>query len=259
MRIGILGCGNIGTFLLEQLNRTNDKAEIVAVYSRNYDKAKKVAASYRTRAYRTIDSFLEANLDLVVEVATIEAVQQTALTILNDKIPLILSSIGALSDQSFLESLKDACYKSQVHLYIPSGAIGGLDILQSANVLKGLKEVQLTTRKPADSLIDGVEMAEEKLVFYGKAKDAIAKFPRNMNVAIALSLAGIGVERTIVKIVADPKIDKNNHTIEASGDFGNFSLMVSNEAMPNNPKTSYLAALSILSSIKEQSNRLKII
>lgn len=80
-----------------------------------------------------------------------------------------------------------------------------------------------------------------------------------MNVAIAISLAGIGVERTSVQLIADPNIENNIHTIKAQGDFGEFQMEVINEAMPQNPKTSYLAALSVLSSIKEQNRRIKIV
>lgn len=98
----------------------------------------------------------------------------------------------------------------------------------------------------------------EQEIFSGSAKEAIQLFPRNMNIAIAVSLAGIGSERTSVKVIADPQIEKNMHTIFAQGTFGEFTFEVVNEAMTENPKTSYLAALSVLASIQEQSSRLKI-
>lgn len=259
MRIGMLGCGNIGRFLLASLNNGKSREKIVAIHSRNYEKTKQIASQYDAEAYESFDDFLEADLDLVVEVATIELVEQTALQVLEKGLPLIVSSIGAFSDPSLLQAIKRMSEKKETNIYIPSGAVGGLDILQSSNVLKGLQSVQLTTRKPAYSLTGAEKITEELVVFEGKAKDAIAKYPRNMNVAIAISLAGIGTENTKVRLIADPQLEKNMHTIEAEGDFGTFSIEVSNQAMPENPKTSYLAALSVLSSVKEQNRRMKIV
>lgn len=260
MRIGMLGCGNIGTFLLEKVNKesyiTNGK--IVAVHSRNSEKTARIAGKYGAVAYETVDELLESELDLVVEVATIELVKEEALSVLKKGIPLIISSIGVFADENFLSQVKDTCQKNATHVYIPSGAVGGLDILQSAHALGGLKNVQVITRKPPVALSNAEEIITEKEIFSGSAKEAIQLFPRNMNIAIAVSLAGIGSERTEVKIIADPQIEKNMHTIQAKGTFGEFTFEVVNEAMLNNPKTSYLAALSVLASIQEQSGRLKI-
>lgn len=259
MRIGMLGCGNIGTFLLQKLNETDTTEKIVAIHSRNYEKTTAIAQKYNAQSYETIESFVEADLDLVIEVATIEVVKNTAISILKNDIPLIVSSIGAFSDDYFLKQVKQTSAQYNTNIYIPSGAVGGLDILQSANVLNGLQSVQLTTRKPAHSLQGAEEISAEKVVFEGPAKEAIALYPRNMNVAIAISLAGIGSKKTTVQLIADPNVEKNIHTIVAHGDFGHCSIEVSNEAMPQNLKTSYLAALSVLSSVKEQSRRLKIL
>lgn len=259
MRIGMLGCGNIGTFLLQKLNKTNATEKIVAIHSRNYKKTTAIAEKFGAQSYATIEGFVEANLDLVIEVATIEVVKNTALKVLKNDIPLIVSSIGAFSDIEFLNEVKRTSAQHNVNVYIPSGAVGGLDVLQSANVLHGLQSVQLTTRKPAHSLQGAENITTEKIVFEGPAKEAIDLYPRNMNVAIGISLAGIGPVNTTVRLIADPHVEKNIHTIVAYGDFGQFSIEVSNEAMPQNPKTSYLAALSVLSSVKEQSRRIKIL
>jgi len=259
MRIGMLGCGNIGRFLLQSLNQEGSKEKIVAIHSRNYEKTTKIAESYGAKSYASLESFLEADLDLVVEVATIEVVHASALTVLEKRLPLIVSSIGAFSERKFLQAVQEKCTNCETEVYIPSGAVGGLDLIQSANVLGGLESVQLMTRKPAHSLQGAENIVKEKVVFEGTAHEAIMLYPRNMNVAIAISLAGIGAERTTVQLIADPSIEKNIHTITARGDFGEFSLEVNNEAMPGNPKTSYLAALSVLSSVKEESRRIKIL
>lgn len=260
VRIGILGCGNIGSFLLEKINKEKHASgKIVAVYSRSKEKTNKIATNYNSKAYDTLEEFLAADLDLVVEVATIELIQEVALKVIEKSIPLIVSSIGVFSDELFLQEMKKACETYNTQIFIPSGAVGSLDALKSAKALNNLEKVKLTTRKPADSLQAAKKLTEEKVVFSGKAKQAIERFPRNMNVAIAISLAGIGSENTEVELIADPKVSKNIHNIEAKGDFGELSFTVINEAMPDNPKTSYLAALSVLSSIKDYSNRLQII
>lgn len=259
MRIGMLGCGNIGTFLLQKLNESNATEKIVAIHSRNYEKTTMIAEKYDAKSYKTIEAFVQADLDLIVEVATIEVVKDTAINILKNGIPLIVSSIGAFSEGKFLQQVKRTSAQYKTNVFIPSGAVGGLDLLQSANILNGLQSVQLTTRKPAHSLQGAENITASKVVFEGSAKEAVELYPRNMNVAIAISLAGIGSEKTIVRLIADQNVEKNIHTITAHGDFGELSLEVSNEAMPQNPKTSYLAALSVLSSVKEQSRRLKIL
>lgn len=258
MKIGMLGCGTIGTFLLETLNKSNRNEKIVAIYSRNYEKTKEIATQYNATSYKTVEELLKSDLDLLVEVATIEVVKQYALQVIDHGIPLIVSSIGAFSDEDFWQQLKEKSEEKLTKVYIPSGAVGGLDLLQSAKVIGGLKSVTLTTRKPAHSLQGAEEVTEERILFEGKAKDVIARYPRNMNVAIALSLAGIGTEKTKVRLIADPQVKRNVHTIEANGEFGSFSSQVENEPMPDNPKTSYLAALSVLSSITAQSDRVQI-
>src|SRR5699024_10620999 len=131
-------------------------------------------------------------------------------------------------------------------IYLPSGAIGGLDLLQHAQALDGLHNVSLTTRKPAHTLSEK-SITEEKVVFQGTAEQAIQQFPKNINVAIVLSLATIGIEQTKVSIIADPEAENNEHRIDATGEFGTMSLTVTNEPLPTNPNTSYLAALSLFS------------
>lgn len=260
MRIGILGCGNIGKFLLKTINKDMklNNGKIVSIYSRNKEKTEEIAAKYDAKSFEDIESFLDSKLDLIVEAATIELVEEVALRIIHKKIDLIVSSIGVFSDESFLTKVKEACFKNDVNIYIPSGAIGGLDILKSSSSLGGLETVQVVTRKPPKALTSSETIMTKQKVFSGSASEAIKLFPRNMNIAIAVSLAGIGPYRTQVKIIADPSIEKNKHSIYAKGSFGEFNLNVVNEAMPCNPKTSYLAALSVFSSIKHQHSRLKV-
>lgn len=199
-----------------------------------------------------MESFLRSPTDIVVEAATVEAAKKWAEIVLLKGKDLLLSSVGALADGAFYEKITRIARQNEANVYLPSGAIGGIDIIQSANALGGLKKVSLTTRKSPQSLGFQETIEQEKVVFEGKAKDAIQQFPKNTNVSIILSLAGLGVEKTKVTIIADPKVDRNTHIIVAEGTFGTFQFKVENEPMPDNPKTSYLAALSILSTLQNK-------
>lgn len=260
LRIGLLGCGNIGKFLLSSVNNENlvERGKITSIYSRNYEKTAEIASQYGATAYRSVDEFLTSDLDLVVEVATIEFIKNNALKIIEEKIDVVFSSIGAFGDSNFYEEVYYKSNVNGVNIYIPSGAIGCLDLLKSAKAINTLDKVIVETRKPPISLGVDTDLEKERILFTGSAREAIQKFPKNMNIGIAVSLAGIGADQTIVKVIADPTADKNTHTISGEGAFGEFSITIKNEAMPNNPKTSYLAALSILANIQNKNNALKI-
>src|SRR5699024_6726556 len=97
-----------------------------------------------------------------------------------------------------------------------------------------------------------------KLVFDGIAKDAIAKFPKNVNIAIALSLAGLGVNKTKVRLIADPQVKTNQHKISASGPFGNAIFYLENEPLPSNPKSSFITAMSIIGTLEQMNRTIQI-
>ncbi len=260
MKLGLIGCGNIGEFLLKAINKDGllPEGKINSVFSRREEVAVKVAQKFNAKTYGDIDSFLNSDIDVVIEVATIEAAQEYALKVLESRKDLILSSIGVLADEGFLEDVQEICRKNNVTASVPSGAIGGLDILKSAKSMDGLDAVSLTTRKPPTALPDNQTLRGEKVLFEGLASEAIKKFPRNINVAIVLSLAGLGPDRTSVKIIADPNISKNMHLIEAAGSFGTLKLEVENNPMPDNPKTSFLAALSVLAMLQNKEHVVQV-
>jgi aspartate dehydrogenase len=140
-------------------------------------------------------------------------------------------------------------------VHVPSGALGGLDALQ-ALALAGLDEVRLTTRKPPRGL--GLDVAVETVVFEGSAREAIALFPANVNVAVALSFAGIGPDRTQVRVIADPVLDRNTHTVYARGPAGEIEFTSRNVPFPENLKTSWLAALSAIATLRKLSAQLRV-
>lgn len=103
-----------------------------------------------------------------------------------------------------------------------------------------------------------METNEESVLFDGSAFDAVEKFPKNVNVALVLAIAGIGADKTNVRVIVDPAVERNSHTIEAEGDFGRMELKIENNPMPDNPKTSLLAALSILTVLQNRKQALRI-
>lgn len=253
MKIGIIGAGTIGNFLLEKINQEKviPGARITAIFDerkKSNQKLDSLSEQYHVEVYDHFNSFLTSPTSLIVECATIDVVKQYAKEIVLHK-DLFLISVGALADLVLTEELHTLAEQKDRKVYLPSGAIGGLDVLRAANILDGLDSVQLITRKPAYALTTR-KFNEQQTVFEGKAKEAIAHFPKNTNIAIIISLAGIGAEKTKVKIIADPTIHKNVHQLIAKGDFGRLTLELENNTSPNNPKTSYLTALSILSSLK---------
>ena len=198
-------------------------------------------------------------LDIVVEAASQDAVRDVSLSILQNKKDLMIMSVGALLDESIYDILSDACKDFKKTIYLPSGAIAGLDGIKS--VKDELESVTITTTKHPRSLkgakffetsdVNLDEINSSTVIFEGTAKEAVSLFPANINVAALLSLTGIGSEKTGVKIVADPNTDKNTHHIEASGKFGKMTFTIENYPDENNPKTSRLAILSAIETLKK--------
>ncbi|MER1990750.1 MAG: aspartate dehydrogenase domain-containing protein, partial [Solibacillus isronensis] len=188
--------------------------------------------------------------------ANIEAVHTLLPSAIRKK-DVVVISIGALVDEELLTELNSLANEYNRRLYLPSGAVGGLDLLQNAHALGTVTSVELTTRKPASSLVEET-IEEAKVIFEGNATEAIRCYPKNMNVSIVLALASIGFDETKVTLVADPEIDKNIHQIEVTGDFGEATFTIINNPLPANPKTSYLAAMSILGTLKRINRKLLI-
>ncbi|MCZ2260286.1 aspartate dehydrogenase [Sporosarcina sp. G11-34] len=261
MNIGLVGCGSIGQFLLEKINEEKlfSDYRITSVLDdreSTSDKLLDLSRRYEFKIFQEIEAFLDAGMGIVVECANIKVAKEYACKIVEQK-DLLLISIGALSDATLYKELHSIAKSKGTKVYLPSGAIGGLDIVKAANTTGGLEAVSLVTRKPADAL-SGKLLEKEMVIFEGPAKQAIQEFPQNANVAITLSLAGIGVDETRVKIIADPTISKNMHTIHATGEFGKLELTIENNPSPTNPKTSYLTGLSILSAIQSLEEQMVI-
>lgn len=257
MNIGIIGTGNIAAYLLEQVNaKEMADGKIVAIFGRNQEAGARLSEQFGADFYTDLQGFLKQPLDIIVEAATVEAAALYLEKVVASGKDLVVSSIGVFKDAAYLERIQALAESIGTNVYLPSGAIGGLDLLQSAKAAGGLERVSITTRKSPASL--GMETDVEEILFEGSAFDAVAKFPKNVNVALVLAIAGLGPEKTTVRVIVDPAVERNTHTIEAEGEFGRMQLQVENKPMPSNPKTSLLAALSILAVLQNRDQALRI-
>jgi aspartate dehydrogenase len=240
--IGLIGCGNIGHIIAQHA----DGIRIVALFDKFFDRAKELEKITGARAHEHFDSFLGEAFDIVVEAASVNAVQHYAREVLDHDKDLVIMSVGALADAGFRDDLRAAARRKGKRIYIPSGAIFGLDNLKVGRI-SPITKLLLRTVKSPESL--GIEARERRLIFSGKAHECIKAFPKNVNVSVAMSLAaGRDVD---VELWVDPAVDRNLHEVIMEGDFGETFIRVTNVPSPDNPATSYLAALSILSLLKD--------
>ena len=257
----MLGCGAMGTQIALAIDSGQIPATLTHVFDESKEKSVLLIEKLTNKPEIVENSHLLSSnpIDIVVEAASQDAVRDAGLSILQNKKDLLIMSVGALLDESIYDILSDACDHFKKTIYLPSGAIAGLDGIKS--VRAELESVSITTTKHPRSLkgakffetsdINLDEINSSTVIFEGTAKEAVSLFPANINVAALLSLTGIGSEKTDVKIVADPNTDKNTHHIEAKGKFGKMTYTIENYPDENNPKTSRLAILSAIETLKK--------
>ena len=256
MKVGLVGCGNIGADLCIALQRGTIPAEIVALTDIDDARARKLLNSFGLNAVICdLDENMTA-VDFVVECAQPSVVESVVAAAIRHQRDCLIMSVGGLMDHPDL--IAEAREKG-VDIRIPSGAISGLDGIRAA-MEAGLHHVMLTTRKPPKGLsgapylieneIDVDNLTDAKVVFEGSAREACKAFPHNVNVAAALSLTGIGPDETMVRVIADPRATSNTHEIVVEGAFGMLKTVTENLASPRNPKSSYLASLSAVAELR---------
>ncbi len=269
-KVGIIGCGAIGTALAKVLikdRKLNFRAVLTAVADKNPEQAGKLFQKIgRKLPLMSIPEVIR-RCDFVIEAAhpsISSSVAEWALK--NDKYVLIMS-VGGLLRFPFAK-LKNLIAKTSGRLYCPSGAIAGVDALLAAQV-GGLRRVRLVTTKPPQALKGAPYFLnhkfpsfrtgeEKKLVFRGSALEASRFFPQNINVAAILSLAGFGPQKTEVEIWATRVANTNRHEVFIEGDFGTVRTTTENYPAPDNPKTSYLAILSAMATLRKAFTTLRL-
>jgi len=234
LKVGLIGCGAIGTVLAEAIERKLVNCDELVVYDIDNSKARQLKGNLKfpVRVAKSMDELLAQKPKVVVEAASQEAAKEYAPKIAAADAELIVMSTGALLglDVDF----------GRVH--VPCGAIGGLDALSSA-ALAGIEEVTLTSRKNPTAL--GKNNKVEAVIYEGFAEEAAKLFPREMNVAATLALT-VKPARVKVRVVSDPSVARNTHEIWVRWRFGEMQLRFANDPHPDNPHTSALAAWSAI-------------
>lgn len=244
MKVGIIGCGAIANIITTSIVPENNGIEIAYFFDKDIERAENLASLAGGVAVLDFEDMLN-NVDLVLECASPSSVKQLAPTVLKHGKDMIVMSIGAFMDKEFYTDVLKIAKENNTKIHLPSGAVVGLDGIKAVAKF-GLEEVNLVTRKSPKSL--GKDIDKEEILFEGKASDAVKEFPLNINVAATISMA---CNRDIdVKIIVDPKVDRNVHEITARGDFGEFKTTTMNYPCSANPKTSMLAALSAIRLLK---------
>lgn len=265
-KIILIGCGSIGTEIMRHIGMGDiPNAVLIAVLDIRKEATIQALNAHKFEEVEIFTNFEDlvrapsfAAADLIIEAASHVAVRNYGKRILELGKTLLVLSSGAFSDPVLLNEMIELAEKKDSKLVIPSGAIGGLDAIRS--VKRNLDSIAVTTvKKPLalagapffeNSEIKAESITTRTVLFEGSASEAITRFPANVNVAVTLALAGLGLERTIVKVIADPDVTTNQHVIIASGNFGEIKITVNNNPMTSNPKTSILAALSAIETIR---------
>ncbi len=262
-RIGIVGCGTVGQGLLKANEIGALTLKISGITSRSKEKAQKFLSTLKKSPKFYTREELIAKSDLIVEAASGDIVPELACETFESGKDLMVISIGALIDSPEIIELAK---KQGCKLYAPSGAIAGLDGIKSASIGR-LDKVTMITRKPLIALegspylvergISVLGLIKEKEIFYGTAREACRGFPANVNVSAAVSFAGIGPDKTQIRIIAVPGLERNCHDIQVEGEFGRLEIHIEN-IPTENPRTGRLTIMSIIRTLQSIIDPLQI-
>jgi len=202
---------------------------------------------------------------VVAEAASRESVGPWGHASLSAGADYVVSSVSALADEALLASLRDSAAAAGSRVHIQPGALGGIDALASARTMgidavvhRIVKPPRAWRGTPAESLCALESLPAAETFFRGAASDAASTFPKNANAAMTVALAGIGPQRTQIELVADPETTTNRHEISAHGAFGELNVSISNKPLPDNPKTSAMAALNLVRAIENRVNAIVV-
>jgi aspartate dehydrogenase len=262
--VSLLGCGEIGRILARAVREGRaGRVQLRYLFDRDPARSRRLAEELGG-GVRVAGTFSEILSDpetrVVVEAASQGAVAEYGEEVLRAGKDLMVMSVGALADEELLRRLREAAVRSGSRIHVPSGSVLGVDGVKAAQ-LAGIREAQLTTRKPPAALayspylrergVDLSHLRKPTVVFEGTCREAVRAFPESVNIAATLGLAGIGFEGLRVKIIADPTLDRNVHELRVVGEAGEMVTVARNVPSPGNPRTSYLAALSAIMRLRD--------
>jgi aspartate dehydrogenase len=269
MRIAILGGGTIARLFLEHIRRGDlgGGIEVSAICGRSTASAGVgLAKEFGVPFVVGVDALIAAHPDVVIEAASHQAIRDHLVRLLASRISVIVLSGGALVDDELRSAAERAAEANNALLYVPSGGIGSLDALKAASIA-GVDEVTIQVAKPpaawkkiefVDALgVDLDGLRNSTVLFEGSAREGVPHFPQNVNIAAVLSMAGIGFDRTRLRVVADPALTYNTHTINIRGASGNIEIRLENVPSPENPKTAWLACYSALAALKLANSKVR--
>jgi len=264
LRIGLLGVGAIGRTIATALDQEQINAELVALADQDRDRAAALSAELSNRPpVVSIEEMIERS-NLAVEAASQAALPEFVPKALARGRDMLIMSVGGLlgREEWFREAEDRGC-----RIYVPSGAIAGLDGIKSASIGR-IEAAELTSRKPvaalkgskyvADRGIHLDRLTEDTVIFEGSAEDAARAFPATSNVAASLRLAVEASAPVCVRVVAVPGGSENVHEIRVQGEFGKLSMRVENVPSKSNPRTSQLAAFSAIATLRNLTQSLRV-
>ena len=264
VRVAIGSLGSVGMALARHLARGQPGLELVAVSARDRARAQQRLASIGLQVPVLDLAALAGAADAVVECAPAEHFRTLAEPVVRAGKVLVPISVAGLLDHMDLVELARA---SGARILVPSGAILGLDALRAASEGE-ISEVRMVTRKPPRGLRGAPHLVRNGIsvddldaplkVFDGSAAQGARGFPANVNVAAAVGLAGVGPERTMLEIWADPGVERNVHDIHVTADAASFTLHIENVPSADNPRTGRLVALSVLATLRRLSSPLVV-
>lgn len=264
LRVGVYGLGTIGRAVAARLDEGIEGLRLAAVTARDPRKASAAMANFQAPVPVMDSAGLCACADVVVECAPAAAFAEIAHAAIGRRRIFVPLSVGGLLQKPELIAQAREC---GARIIVPTGALLGLDAVRAA--AEGtIYSVKVVTRKPPRGLdgapylrehgIDVLKLQAPLKVFSGSAREGVAGFPANVNVVAALSLAGVGAERTQLEIWADPTLERNTHSIEVEADSARFSLFIENVPMRENPATGRITALSVIACLRGLTASLKV-
>lgn len=263
LAIALIGYGTIAKCVLRTLGPSSAAHRVVGVLVRPGHAGD--AAGCPVPVFESLADLLACGPEIVAETAAQSAAIEHGVAVLAAGCDLLITSSGALSDEAFVTRLNDQAAARGRRVWLPSGAIGGIDAI-AAMRLAGLSQVVYRSRKPpgawrgsaAEQLVALDSLTAPRIFFRGTAREAARLFPKNANVAATVALAGLGMDRTTVELIVDPTVNRNIHEVEADGASGRVNFRLEGAPFPDNPRSSMLTAYSVARTLLNMRSALPI-